>query len=187
MIDEHRTIAGLLLLCLCLISYNISMIIHCNDQAKLIESIDINYKGVVDRLTTAQETMKIMANEIRSLRMYDFTHVMRAIFRGCEKYDVPVNVVLALIGIESNFDPGAISNTGDYGLLQINRLWKATVDWSRILEPEYNLNFGLNILKGYFSRAGNWAMATAMYNRGKNFESSEHPRKLSESKFINGK
>jgi len=185
MTNEKRTIAGLLLLCLCAIGYNISIIILCNDQARQRESLEANYGGAVDRLATAQETLKIMANEIHSLRMYDFTHVMRAILRGCETYKVPVNVALSLICIESNFDPGAISNGGDYGLLQINkRTWEATADWSQILEPSYNINFGLSILKGYFARAGNWAMAAAMYNRGKNFERSNHPRKLSESIFM---
>lgn len=184
MTAERRTIAGLLLLCLYLIGYNVSIIIHCNDQAKQIESLEANYGGAVDRLTTAQETLKIMANEIHSLRMYDFTHVMKAIIRGCETYNVPVTVALALIGIESNFEPGAISPTWDYGLLQINAKAHPEVDLDKILIPSYNIAEGLRILRECYGRAGNWPLAVAIYNRGRNFESSDHPRKLSESKFM---
>jgi soluble lytic murein transglycosylase-like protein len=57
-------------------------------------------------------------------------------------------LVCGIIEVESNWNEKAISKTGDYGLMQINkRTWQKHFDWDRILEPEYNIMVGLYILE----------------------------------------
>lgn len=38
----------------------------------------------------------------------------------CNEYGVPIEVALAVMKVESNFNPNVISSTNDYGLMQIN-------------------------------------------------------------------
>lgn len=39
-----------------------------------------------------------------------------------KKYNVPYNLLLAIAETESGFNPDAVSTTGDYGLMQINKI-----------------------------------------------------------------
>lgn len=54
-----------------------------------------------------------------------------------------VRTALCVARGESGYNPGAISHTGDYGVFQINRAsWYDTYDWTRILDPVYNVGVG---------------------------------------------
>jgi len=130
-----------------------------------------------------------LAGDLQDLRQdryyqkYSFQFVMNILIAKTKQYGIPINVALALLQIESSFNAQAISATGDYGYFQINeKSWK--FDKARIFEPEYNIDLGLKILQGHYKQAGSWAMALALYNAGKNYERSEHPKKLSESIFM---
>lgn len=124
-----------------------------------------------------------MRGENNYFKMYSFQIVMGVLIKKARQYQIPINVALALAQIESAFNPFAISSTGDWGLLQINE-WSHKFDKQKIFEPEYNINLGLAYLRKCHDQAGSWAMALALYNAGKNYERSEHPRKLAESKFM---
>lgn len=51
-----------------------------------------------------------------------------------------VQTALCVARGESGWNPGAISHTGDYGVFQINKASHySTYDWSRILDPVYNV------------------------------------------------
>lgn len=72
------------------------------------------------------------------------------IFELCEKEEVPVSLVIALIDHESRFNADAISKTKDYGLMQINACnheWlKETYGINDILDPKQNILGGVKIL-----------------------------------------
>ena len=53
---------------------------------------------------------------------------------NCEKYDVPFELVIALIDVESSFRETVVSSTNDYGLMQINK-----VNWER-MKTQYGLD-----------------------------------------------
>lgn len=114
---------------------------------------------------------------------YSFQVVMGTLIKKSKQHHVPINVALALMQIESGFNPFAISSTGDYGLLQPNEyVWK--FDKRKIFEPEINIEIGLKYLSKCYKRAGTWSMALALYNAGHRYAISEHPRKFSESIFM---
>jgi len=75
-------------------------------------------------------------------------------------------LIRAIIQVESSWNPQAISPTGDYGLMQINkRTWQNHYDWDRILEPEYNIIVGMEILDLCLStRNQNLHLALISYN-----------------------
>lgn len=62
------------------------------------------------------------------------------------------SIVVCMIEVESNWQINAVSKSGDYGLMQINKYWWSdTVDFSRIFEPEYNIKSGIHILETYIN------------------------------------
>ena len=62
----------------------------------------------------------------------------------CEKYDISYAMVIAMIDVESGFDSQAVSNTDDYGLMQINSInHKGNMDY---LNPYDNVEHGIKAL-----------------------------------------
>ena len=95
------------------------------------------------------------------------------------EYDVPLDVVYAVIETESHFDEDAQSSAGACGLMQ---LMPDTYDWIRtrlgeadeaepaggIFAPECNLRYGIYYLSWLYETFGVWETAWAGYNAGPN-------------------
>ncbi len=93
-----------------------------------------------------------------------------------EMYDVPQEIVYAVIKTESDFDPNAISSIGAIGLMQ---LVPATFEWvcgkenieytaENIKNPEVNIRCGVYYLSYCYSQFEIWETAYAAYNAGCN-------------------
>lgn len=91
-----------------------------------------------------------------------------------EEYNVPKELVFAVIFAESSFDEDAKSPAGAIGLMQ---LMPDTYDWlSRIIDesyvegdiykPENNIKYGVAYLSYLYNKFGNWDTAVAGYNAG---------------------
>ncbi len=79
---------------------------------------------------------------------------------------LPPGLVKAVIATESNFDPGAVSNRGALGLMQ---LMPATAEMLGVEDPmhaEANLLGGVRYLKDLLDRYGSVSNALAAYNAG---------------------
>lgn len=76
-------------------------------------------------------------------------------------------LILALIKIESNFDPKAVSSAGAIGLTQIIPFWHADkgVTKHTALNPEFSINTGVKILVEYLGwHNGDLRKALLQYN-----------------------
>lgn len=110
-----------------------------------------------------------------------------------KEYDVPLEIVYAVIETESNFDQEAQSGVGACGLMQ---LMPDTYEWIRgqlgeinaesassgdtgsgrtenrtaggIFDPETNIRYGVYYLSYLYERFNNWETAYAGYNAGPN-------------------
>ena len=90
-------------------------------------------------------------------------------------YDVPENLVYAVILTESEFDPDAVSHAGAQGLMQ---LMPATFRWltdemlfehlpdDQITDPEVNIRYGVYYLRWLYDYYDSWLNACAAYNAG---------------------
>ena len=93
--------------------------------------------------------------------------LLRAIHGAAAQADVPPELVLAVIEVESHFDRFAISRVGAQGMLQVMPFWK-----DEIGRPEdnltinaTNLEYGCRILQFYLQREdGHLHRALARYN-----------------------
>jgi len=81
--------------------------------------------------------------------------------------ELPPELVLALIDVESNFDRFAISYAGARGLMQVMPFWLDEIGrpGDDLFDIHTNLRFGCTILKLYLDRErGNRTKALARYN-----------------------
>ena len=90
------------------------------------------------------------------------------------KYSLDANVVYNVIKVESNFNKNAVSKTGDYGLMQLqkptayfllNHLGYAKD--SNLFDIRLNIELGCLHLKGMLNKyKGDYRKALAAYNMG---------------------
>jgi soluble lytic murein transglycosylase-like protein len=95
------------------------------------------------------------------------TTVPELVDRLAEQYGVPSNLAHALIQVESNYQPDAVSPKGAMGLMQLMPATAKQYAVTDPFDPEQNLTAGLQHLKGLLDRFGNkTSSALAAYNAG---------------------
>lgn len=130
-------------------------------EVLIVEELVVNKRPQIDNIPLTD-------------RLLDYTYNLS------ESYEVPYELILAIIAVESKFDPNVISKTSDYGLAQINRsninnfAKGAEIKSVKPLNPEHNIKmqvYYLSHLKGYFSKfkmseEQKFFMVVLAYNRG---------------------
>jgi len=110
-----------------------------------------------------------MSNRLR-IRVEDSNtrlNLLRSIHREASQAEVPPELVIALIDIESRFDHFAISKAGAQGLMQIMPFWLKEIGHpdDNLMDVDTNLRMGCTILKYYLDiEKGNIRRALARYN-----------------------
>ena len=93
--------------------------------------------------------------------------LLKHIHYEASRAELPPEMVLAVIEVESNFNQWAISGVGAQGLMQVMPFWLKEIgrDGDNLFSIKTNLRFGCTILKHYFDKEkGNWTRALARYN-----------------------
>jgi soluble lytic murein transglycosylase-like protein len=93
--------------------------------------------------------------------------LLKNIHYEATRAQIPPEMVLAVIEVESNFNRWAISRVGAQGLMQIMPFWLKEIghDGDSLFSIKTNLRFGCTILRYYLDREkGNWTRALARYN-----------------------
>lgn len=92
---------------------------------------------------------------------------LQRIHAEANRVALPPEVVLALIDVESRFQPAAISSAGARGLMQVMPFWKNEIGrpLDDLTDLNTNLRYGCTILAHYLEREdGDWTRALARYN-----------------------
>jgi soluble lytic murein transglycosylase-like protein len=93
--------------------------------------------------------------------------ILRLVHREATRAGVSADLVLAVIQIESAFNPFAISHAGAQGMMQVMPFWKKEIgrEQDSLLDLETNLRYGCSILRYYIDRErGRWPEGLARYN-----------------------
>lgn len=93
--------------------------------------------------------------------------ILQRVHREATRAELPPELVLAVIDVESNFDRFAISVAGARGLMQIMPFWLNEIGRpnDNLMQIETNLRFGCTILKYYLElEQGNIPRALGRYN-----------------------
>ena len=97
--------------------------------------------------------------------------LQRYIYEVCADEEVPVSLVIAMIDKESQFNPEAVSDTDDYGLMQINKINHETLGEqyraADMLDPYQNVFCGVKMMGSYIEAYdGDYNKALMTYNMG---------------------
>lgn len=93
--------------------------------------------------------------------------VARLVHKYAVRYNRDPNLVLAIISVESDFNPNAVSKVGATGLMQVMPHWKKILGIEQDLtDPETSINYGLQVLAFYEQMYKDLDLALTAYNRG---------------------
>lgn len=93
--------------------------------------------------------------------------LLKQVHYEASRAGLPPELVLALIEVESNFNPYAISSAGARGLMQVMPFWLKRIGKpdDSLFRVHTNLRYGCTILKYYLDKEnGNLHHALARYN-----------------------
>ncbi|MDH5649027.1 MAG: lytic transglycosylase domain-containing protein [Gammaproteobacteria bacterium] len=93
--------------------------------------------------------------------------LLKQIHYEATRVNVKPEIILAIIEVESNFNPYAISRAGAHGLMQIMPFWLKEIGrpGDSLFDVKTNLRFGCTILKFYLDKEkGNLFRALGRYN-----------------------
>lgn len=94
-------------------------------------------------------------------------HILKRVHYEADRADLPPELVLAVIDVESNFDRFAISVAGAQGLMQVMPFWLEEIGRpeDNLMRIDTNLRFGCTILKYYMDMEnGDFVRALGRYN-----------------------
>ena len=92
---------------------------------------------------------------------------LRLVHQEATRANLPPELVLAVIQVESNFDRFAVSRVGAQGFMQIMPFWVREIGRpeDNLIRTRTNLRYGCTILRHYMDiEHGNWIRALARYN-----------------------
>lgn len=93
--------------------------------------------------------------------------LLRRIHKAATQAGLKPEIVLAVIQIESAFDPYALSRVGAQGMMQVMPFWKNEIGRAddNLIDVDTNLRYGCTILKYYLDKEkGHLTNALARYN-----------------------
>ncbi len=91
------------------------------------------------------------------------------------EYEIPSEILYAVIRTESGFDSAAVSSRGAVGLMQMmpdtfewltNDMTGERLDVGMLYDPETNIRYGAFYLSWLYSKYGEWDVTFAAYNAG---------------------
>ncbi len=160
------------LLCLGLLSFRLVAATPPDDvdpelRKRLIHAIEAS-TSFEDRFH-AEVWLMDMSNRL-SIRVKDpdtRLRLLRSIHREATRAELPPELVIAVIDIESRFDRFAISRVGAQGLMQVMPFWLKEIghEGDNLMDIDTNLRMGCTILKYYLDmEKGDLRRALARYN-----------------------
>jgi soluble lytic murein transglycosylase-like protein len=134
-------------------------------EVPYVEHIDIRANTSIIKEKSAKTSPKV--------KYYDvpLSHdVQNIIFSECSAKKVPTDLVVALIAVESNYRSNCISQTHDYGLMQINVCHMDSLSKqlkiTNLLDEKQNIKAGVHMLSWIVDKYKDINKVLMVYNCG---------------------
>ena len=112
-------------------------------------------------------TRSALGRSVSTTGPFSETAFRDLINQAAERYALPITLIEAVIRVESNFDPRAISSKGARGLMQLMPGTALLLGVRDAFDVAQNIDGGARHLRALVDRyAGNLAFALAAYNAG---------------------
>jgi soluble lytic murein transglycosylase-like protein len=126
-------------------------------------------------------------NAVFQKKFPDFSQIVNTTYNKSKTFGFHPNLIMAVMQVESGYNPLALSTVGAYGLMQVHyAVWKdeLKIDKSRIFDIDYNIGLGLKILKQYYDLSGgDIRRALFLYNNGYRYQNTGYLAKVNDSLY----
>jgi len=152
--------------------------LHC-------QLLQVNEESMLNEQKYARIDFLEYRSAIFQKKFPDFSEIVNITYNKSKMFGFHPNLILAVMQVESSFNPLAISAAGAFGLMQVHyAVWKdeLKIDKSRIFDIEYNIGLGLKILKQYYDLSGgDINRALFLYNNGYKYQNTGYITKVNNS------